>query len=63
MLLSLLYLVIRMLLRLLVRDSQGEAAKDLERFRRFRAALQEISVEPEPETLSLVASLRGHDEQ
>ncbi len=29
MLLSLLYLVIRMLLRLLVRDGQGEAAKDL----------------------------------
>jgi putative transposase len=30
MLLSLMYLVIRMLLRLLVRDGQGEAAKDLE---------------------------------
>lgn len=30
MLLSLLYLVIRMLLRVLVRDGQGEAAKDLE---------------------------------
>ena len=30
MLLSLLYLVVRMLLRLLVRDGQGEAAKELE---------------------------------
>ena len=30
MLLSLMYLVIRMLLRLLVRDGQGDAAKDLE---------------------------------
>lgn len=30
MLLSLMYLVIRMLLRLLVPDGQGEAAKDLE---------------------------------
>src|SRR5918996_1132341 len=30
MLLSLVYLVVRMLLRLLVRDGQGEAAKDLE---------------------------------
>src|SRR5919106_3511872 len=30
MLLSLVYLVVRMLLRLLVRDSQGDAAKDLE---------------------------------
>ena len=30
MLLSLVYLVVRVLLRLLVRDGQGEAAKDLE---------------------------------
>lgn len=35
----------------------GRAAA-LERFRRFRAALREIGVEPESETLSLIASLR-----
>lgn len=32
-------------------------AAALDRFRRFRSALREIGVEPEPETLSLVASL------
>lgn len=40
----------------------GRAAA-LERFRRFRAALREIGVEPEPETLSLVRSLKGRDER
>lgn len=36
----------------------GRAAA-LERFRRFRGALREINVEPDPETLSLVRSLKG----
>ncbi len=40
----------------------GRAAA-LERFRRFRAALIEIGVEPEPETLSLIASLRESEGQ
>lgn len=39
----------------------GRAAA-IERFRRFRAAVREIGVEPEPETLSLADSLRGADE-
>jgi DNA-binding SARP family transcriptional activator len=40
----------------------GRAAA-MERFRRFRAALRDIGVEPEPETLSLADSLRGAEEQ
>lgn len=40
----------------------GRAAA-LERFRRFRAALREIDVEPDSETLSLVRSLKGRGER
>lgn len=40
----------------------GRAAA-LERFRRFRAALGEINVEPDPETLSLVRSLKSRDQR
>jgi two-component SAPR family response regulator len=40
----------------------GRAAA-FERFGRFRTALRDINVEPEPETLSLVRSLKESDEQ